>query len=455
MSSPRGRSRRRSRAPFQRLPRDARGEGSRHRPDRHARPLARAADDRRRARPGADVYVQKPISVDVVEGQAMVAAARKHKRVVQVGTQRRSTPHLIEARDRIIKEGKLGKIGLVEIYCYYHMRATREPAGHRAARLPRLRDVDRPGADAALQLARPSARLAGVHGVRQRHRRRHVHPHARHGALDARPGLAEAHRSTGGILVRQGEQGEHHRHADGHLRLRRPDGRLAAPHLGACRPIRSIPGARPLRRQGHAQGERDELRLHPRSAGAKPIHRDVTYELEQYPEDQTEKDLERHVAPAIRGHMRDFLEAIATRGKPVADIEQGHISTASCILANLSMQARPLADVGRGEAAGHRRRRSQPPVAAAVSQAVGASGKAPRKRQRIPRRAPGALPASCGLACLRPRRFHFYGLRYCPAHWRSLFDDGSRRLGHIAGMEIPATLYRNRLFFWMARSAPG
>src|SRR5437868_12935288 len=67
---------------------------------------------------GADIYVQKPISVDVVEGQAMLAAARKHKRVVQVGTQRRSTPHLIEARDNIIKEGKLGKVGLVEICCY-------------------------------------------------------------------------------------------------------------------------------------------------------------------------------------------------------------------------------------------------------------------------------------------------------------------------------------------------
>ena len=34
---------------------------------------------------GADVYVQKPISVDVVEGQSMVAAARKYGRVVQVG----------------------------------------------------------------------------------------------------------------------------------------------------------------------------------------------------------------------------------------------------------------------------------------------------------------------------------------------------------------------------------
>src|SRR3954468_20670340 len=41
---------------------------------------------------GADIYVQKPIGVDVVECQAMVAAARKLGRVVQVGTQRRSTP---------------------------------------------------------------------------------------------------------------------------------------------------------------------------------------------------------------------------------------------------------------------------------------------------------------------------------------------------------------------------
>src|SRR5262249_51890358 len=71
---------------------------------------------------GADLYLQKPISVDVVEGQSILAAARKHNRVVQIGTQRRSTPHLIEARDRVIKEGKLGKIAYVEICCYYHMR---------------------------------------------------------------------------------------------------------------------------------------------------------------------------------------------------------------------------------------------------------------------------------------------------------------------------------------------
>ena len=36
--------------------------------------------------------------------------------------------------------------------------------------------------------------------------------------------------------------------------------------------------------------------------------------------------------------MKDFLAAVESRGKPVADIQEGHISTASCILANLSMQ---------------------------------------------------------------------------------------------------------------------
>ena len=80
------------------------------------------------------------------------------------------------------------------------------------------------------------------------------------------------------------------------------------------------------------------------------MHKDVTMELEQYPEDKTEKELEKHCAPAIRGHMKNFLAAIASRGKPVADIEQGYTSTTSCILANLSMQlGRSLTwDPGKG-----------------------------------------------------------------------------------------------------------
>jgi len=76
----------------------------------------------------------------------------------------------------------------------------------------------------------------------------------------------------------------------------------------------------------------------PAARNATPVHKDVTFELEQYPEDKTEPRLEKHVAPAIRGHMIDLMTKMGTREKPVADIEEGYISSSCCILANMSMQ---------------------------------------------------------------------------------------------------------------------
>jgi hypothetical protein len=82
----------------------------------------------------------------------------------------------------------------------------------------------------------------------------------------------------------------------------------------------------------------------PQDENADPIHFKCVYEKEQYPEDEDEKGIELNAAPATRRHMLDFLAAIQRRSRPVADIEEGHISTASCILANVSMQlgGRPL-----------------------------------------------------------------------------------------------------------------
>ena len=76
---------------------------------------------------GADVYCQKPISRDVREGEAMLDAARKLKRVVQIGTQRKSTPHLIEVKKQVVEGGLLGKVGAVDMCCYFHMRANGNP----------------------------------------------------------------------------------------------------------------------------------------------------------------------------------------------------------------------------------------------------------------------------------------------------------------------------------------
>ncbi len=65
---------------------------------------------------GKDVYVEKPVSHNIWEGRKMVEAARKYKRIVQAGTQRRSDDGLIEAFE-YLKQGNLGKI--LRARCYY------------------------------------------------------------------------------------------------------------------------------------------------------------------------------------------------------------------------------------------------------------------------------------------------------------------------------------------------
>lgn len=64
---------------------------------------------------GKHVYVEKPASHTPWEGRKMVEAARRYNRVVQVGTQNRSAPYNMAAKE-YIDSGKLGKIHLVRVY---------------------------------------------------------------------------------------------------------------------------------------------------------------------------------------------------------------------------------------------------------------------------------------------------------------------------------------------------
>ena len=61
-----------------------------------------------------DVYVEKPLTHDLTEGARVIAAQNRHQRIVQVGTQQRSMPHLIEARN-LIRSGALGKIHKIHL----------------------------------------------------------------------------------------------------------------------------------------------------------------------------------------------------------------------------------------------------------------------------------------------------------------------------------------------------
>ena len=267
----------------------------------------------------------------------MLAAARQHQRVVQVGTQRRSTPHLIEARDNIIKEGKLGTVGLVEIYCYYEMRASQNPPDSAP---PDYLDYELWSGPAPMRPYNPM-----------------VHPRGWRAFLEYGNGIMgdmgihmfdmtrwmlglgwpKTISSSGGILI------------DKKSISNISDTQTAIFDYGDLQVVwqhRTWGGAPDPQYPWGAtfHGDKGTLRASVMgydftpSGDGQPIHRDVTYELDQYPEDRTEKDLEKHCAPATRGHMRNFLSCIATRGRPVADIQEGHISTASCIMANLSVK---------------------------------------------------------------------------------------------------------------------
>jgi predicted dehydrogenase len=67
---------------------------------------------------GAHVYVEKPIGHTIMEGRAMVNAARAAGRVVQVGTHRRVSPHNVSGR-KFIQDGNVGKIGMIRAFVLY------------------------------------------------------------------------------------------------------------------------------------------------------------------------------------------------------------------------------------------------------------------------------------------------------------------------------------------------
>lgn len=290
---------------------------------------------------GSHVYLQKPISVDVLEGEALLAAARKYNRVVQVGTQRRSTPHLIEAKKKIVEAGLLGKISHAEIYCYY-------PSGNKPSPpeqpVPDFLDYDMWTGPA------PMRPYDGLPHLRWRGYYEYgngmigdmcIHMlDAVRWMLDL--GWPERVNSTGGKYV----------HKNGNTNI--TDTQTAEfkfnelncvwQHRTWGTPVNPeyVWGFTLYGDKGTLWGSVYQYDFIPAGDGQK-IHGDVVLEKEKYPEDLKENKIEIHTAPATRGHMLDFLAAIRQGGKPVADIEQGHISTASCILANMSMKlGRPL-----------------------------------------------------------------------------------------------------------------
>lgn len=285
---------------------------------------------------GADVYVQKPISVDVAEGMAMLAAARKHNRVVQVGTQRRSTPHLVECRRKVLDAGLLGTIGHVEMCCYYRSgrgKSTTQPVPDHldyemwTGPAP-LRPYDGLPHRRWRQFIEYGNGIIGDMGI-------HMFDTVR---WMLGLGWPRSISSIGGIHVHK--EGSSNTSDTQVATFKYDDVSVVWSHrTWGSAPDPKYPWALII------HGEKGTLKASVRNYDFYPVGKDeptvsgqVIEEREQYPEDVTEKDIELFAAPATRAHMKDFVAAIARRSRPVADIEEGFISSSCCILANMSMK---------------------------------------------------------------------------------------------------------------------
>lgn len=278
---------------------------------------------------GADVHVEKPISHTFLEGKAMVNTARRLGRVVQVNTQRRSTPHFQSARD-FIKEGKVGRIGMARAYCYYSMRATDNPP-----------DID-PPAELDFDLWTGPAPMRPFN--------KHIHPRGWRNFMEYSNGILgdmgihmldvvrwvmgvrypKRISSSGGIFLAKGgkanttdTQTVTYDYGDfTAIWEHRMYGRFEDPRSGWGVNFYGDKGTMQLTIEGWD--------FYPLGEG-KPVHVDAATLGEMDP-----KYEHPNRKPAGRAHMKNFLECVASRAKPVADIEEGHVSTALCELGNIS-----------------------------------------------------------------------------------------------------------------------
>ena len=300
----------------------------------HALPMIEAC------KAGCDVYVQKPIGVDFTEGEAMVAAARKYDRIVQVGTQRRSTPHLLEARDKYVTTGRIGKIGRVEIHSYY---AGRQGLNGKVIQPPETLDYEmwtgpapmRPLYERMLPVAWRAFSEYGNGAIGDLCV--HFFDFARY-ILDL--GWPEQIACTGGEFVDTDNIANIPDTQDAIFKY--PNMDVVWTNRAWGNPVeKDYPWAMTLfGAQGTLKMNLKKYEFIPTGGGGKTeVGNFLAEEASELEKQEERYDLK--TLGATRRHVKNFFESVKSRELPVADILQGHISSSACVLANNAM------DLGR------------------------------------------------------------------------------------------------------------
>lgn len=295
---------------------------------------------------GADLYLEKPVSHDVIEGEALVASARKYGSVVQVNTQRRGNPIYAEAREKYIASGRIGTIGLAETYSYMQGR----PRGVIAeAPVPAHLDYDLWTGPAPMIPYREQYEVRGWRswmefgngqigdlGVHMLDKVRYL----------LGLGWPQSVQSTGGILADKQPYSSNITDTQRSV-FTYPGLEVSWEHrTWGASPIPQRHwsdqwGARLVGTGGTLNMTMLEYVFTPAGGGAREGRHMLSTSGDLENIDFNTQGAYREVEDI---HVLDFLKARETRSRPVADIEQGHISSAMCALGNLALElGRPIA----------------------------------------------------------------------------------------------------------------
>jgi len=295
---------------------------------------------------GKDVYVEKPLTLFVREGRWMIDVARKHKSVVQVGTQQRSGPHYHKARE-LVRGGQLGKVASVRAGVYRNIM----PGFGRPA------DTD-PPADLDYDLWLGPAPLRKYNPNRAIYHFRwfwdysggqmtNLAAHSLdivHWYLDV-PGPT-AVTSVGGRFCLQ-DNGETPDTQDAIIEY--PGFTAIWSHREACRgqgtselEFCGPKGSLTVSRSGFKlAGDRKIAPENavPQFTGAHPVG--GPKRVEPGPEEYWTKSVEDRTGDGraqFKLHVRNFLDCVKSRKEPVSDLESGHRVATVCHLANISLR---------------------------------------------------------------------------------------------------------------------
>jgi predicted dehydrogenase len=299
---------------------------------------------------GKDVYVEKPLTLFVQEGRWMIDVARRHQRVVQVGTQQRSGPHYRRAKE-LIQSGHIGKVASVRMAALrnimpgYGTPPDQDPP-------PEL-DWEMLLGPAPAHKYNPNRAIyhfrwfwdyAGGQMTNLGQHSLDVVDWYQGGAWPL------SVTSMGGRFSLR-DNGETPDTQDALIEF--PGWTAIWSHREACRgPVPSTgleffgpKGSLAISRSGFvvtADRKVEPVNTVPRFTGDHPTGGPVRVQDTDPPQFWTEamKDESGNGAEQFRRHVRDFLDCVKSRRQPVSDLESGHRVATICHLANISLRLR-------------------------------------------------------------------------------------------------------------------